>query len=60
VRQSGEFSLACSAISDMSVLAETDSLIKEVMSNQSSPEYGSLFKAAKKFLERTGGSLTVN
>ncbi|MBR2900962.1 MAG: ATP-dependent DNA helicase RecG [Clostridia bacterium] len=60
VRQSGEFSFACSAISDMTVLKETDALIKEIRENPNDPEYRTLFDSAKKFLERTGGGLTVN
>lgn len=60
VRQSGEFSFACSAISDMTVLKETDVLIREIRENPNNPEYKNLFDSAKKFLERTGGGLTVN
>ena len=59
-RQSGEFSFACASIADVSVLSETDGLVKKILSNRESPEYAAILNAAEKFLERTGGSLTVN
>ncbi len=59
-RQSGEFSFACAAISDVSLLSETDGLVKEILSDRSNKEYTLLFKEASRFLERTGGGLTVN
>ncbi len=59
-RQSGEFSFACSSISDISMLLETDGLIKKLINNSGSPEYAAIFEAADKFLERTGNGITVN
>ena len=60
VRQSGEFSFACSAITDVTMLPQTDSIVKAVLNDKDNPEYKPLFIAAEKFLERTGGGLTVN
>lgn len=59
-RQSGEFSFACAAISDMSMLGETDALVKRILEDSENPQYKAVFEAADKFLERTGGGLTVN
>lgn len=59
-RQSGEFSFACSAISDISMLSQTDGIVKRILENKEDAEYSAIFNAADKFLERTGGSLTVN
>ena len=59
-RQSGEFSLAFSAISDMSVLRETDGIVKELRAREGEKEYAPLFAAASRFLQKTGGSKTVN
>ncbi len=59
-RQSGEFSLACSAISDIRLLSETDGITKEIIENIDSPEYLPIVRQAEKFLKRNGGSKTVN
>ena len=59
-RQSGEFSFACSAIGDISMLAETDGIVKTILNDSDNPEYSAIFSEADKFLERTGGGLTVN
>ncbi len=60
VRQSGEFSFACASIGDITLLSETDGLVKAVLNNRDNPEYKPLISAAEQFLERTGGGLTVN
>ncbi len=60
VRQSGEFSFACASIGDISLLSETDLLVKKLLANRELPEYAAIFNAANEFLERTGGGLTVN
>ncbi len=60
VRQSGEFSFACSSITDVTLLPQTDSIVKAVLADKDNPQYKPLFAAAEKFLERTGGGLTVN
>ncbi len=59
-RQSGEFSFACAAIGDISLLTETDSLIKAILLNRENKEYASLFEAAATFLERNSDGKTVN
>ena len=59
-RQSGEFSLAFSAVSDMSVLRETEGIVKEIRAREAEKEYAPLFAAAARFLQKTGGSKTVN
>lgn len=59
-RQSGEFSFACASISDISLLGETDALVKKILEDKDNPQYKAVFDAADKFLERTGGGLTVN
>lgn len=59
-RQSGEFSLAFSAVSDMSVLRETEGIVKEIRARGTEKEYAPLFAAAARFLQKTGGSKTVN
>lgn len=59
-RQSGEFSFACSAISDVRLLADTDTLMKDIYANRDNPEYISVYKAADQFIERTSVDLTVN
>ena len=59
-RQSGEFSFACASISDISLLGETDALVKKILEDKDNPQYKTVFDAADKFLERTGGGLTVN
>ena len=59
-RQSGEFSFACTAIGDISLLAETESIVKEVLSDRENPEYSELFRAADVFLERNESGKTVN
>ncbi|MBR5746399.1 MAG: hypothetical protein IKX92_03975, partial [Clostridia bacterium] len=59
-RQSGEFSLAFSAVSDMKVLRETEGVVKELRAHSGEKEYAPLFEAAKRFLRKTGGAKTVN
>ncbi len=59
-RQSGEFSLACAAISDVRLLSETDDIVKTILSDRDNIKYSAIFGAAEKFLKRTGGSKTVN
>ncbi len=59
-RQSGEFSFACAAISDISMLSETDGIVKMILDDKDNPDYSLIFDEAAKFLERTGGALTVN
>ncbi|MBO4452759.1 MAG: ATP-dependent DNA helicase RecG, partial [Clostridia bacterium] len=59
-RQSGEFSAAFSAITDMSLIAETDATAEEIRAHRGDPEYAEIYKAAAEFLKRSGGSKTVN
>lgn len=59
-RQSGEFSLACTAISDFSMITETDDLVEEIKKDRQNPKYSAILRAADEFLERTGGGKTVN
>ena len=59
-RQSGEFSLAFSAVSDMTVLRETDGAVQELLSHRDDPDYRAVFGAAARFLQKTGGAKTVN
>ncbi len=59
-RQSGEFSFACAAISDVTLLSTADSLVKRILDNRSDPQYADIFDAADRFLERTGDGKTVN
>lgn len=59
-RQSGEFSFACASIGDISLLSETDGIVKEILNNRDNSEYAALFRAAKIFLERTESGKTVN
>lgn len=59
-RQSGEFSFACAAIGDVSLITETDGLVERIKNERESPEFAAIFDAAAKFLERTGGGKTVN
>ncbi|MBO5869175.1 MAG: ATP-dependent DNA helicase RecG [Clostridia bacterium] len=59
-RQSGEFSFACASIGDVSLLAETDSIVNDILANRESPEYVAIIKEADAFLERTGDGKTVN
>ena len=59
-RQSGEFSFACTSISDISMIADTDWLVEEIKKDRENPKYRALLKAADEFLERTGGGKTVN
>lgn len=59
-RQSGEFSFACASISDITLLSVTDEMVKNILQNRNSPEYADIFKAADRFLERTGDGKTVN
>jgi ATP-dependent DNA helicase RecG len=60
VRQSGEFSFACASIGDVTLISETDEIVKTVLNNRDDNNYKPLFEAASQFLERTGGGLTVN
>ena len=59
-RQSGEFSFACAAIGDISLLSETDGLVKEILSNYESVEYKNILNAADAFLEKNNDGRTVN
>ncbi len=59
-RQSGEFSFACASIGDISLLSETDGIVKTILANRTSPEYAAIIKEAEIFLERTGDGKTVN
>lgn len=59
-RQSGEFSFACTAISDISLITATDELVEEIKKERENPNYSAVFRAADEFLERTGGGKTVN
>ena len=59
-RQSGEFSFACAAISDIAMLAETDTAVKEILANPENPEYAMLFKQADAFLNKNEIGKTVN
>ncbi len=59
-RQSGEFSFACTSITDISMISDTDSLVEEIKKDRENPKYSAVFKAADEFLERTGGGKTVN
>ncbi|MBQ3230003.1 MAG: ATP-dependent DNA helicase RecG [Clostridia bacterium] len=59
-RQSGEFSFACATVSDVSLLTETEGIVKRLLSERDLPENAVIFAEAEKFLERTGGSRTVN
>lgn len=60
VRQSGEFSFACAAIGDISLINETDGLVKEILANREKSEYSKIFNEAEIFLERNGDGRTVN
>lgn len=59
-RQSGEFSFACAAIGDISLLSETDSLVKEILSNRENAEYANILNAADMFLKKNSDGRTVN
>jgi ATP-dependent DNA helicase RecG len=59
-RQSGEFSFACAAIGDVSLLSETDSLVKEILSNRENAEYANILNAAEIFLKKNSDGRTVN
>ena len=59
-RQSGEFSFACAAIGDVSLLLETDVLVKSILENRENGEYAQLFCEAERFLERNNDGKTVN
>ncbi len=59
-RQSGEFSFALSSVSDITTVSSTDGVVKMILEDRDNPEYALLFSEADKFLERTGGGLTVN
>ncbi|MBQ5837273.1 MAG: ATP-dependent DNA helicase RecG [Clostridia bacterium] len=59
-RQSGEFSFACAAIGDISLLSETDSLVKAILSDRENAEYSNILNAADVFLERNSDGRTVN
>ncbi len=59
-RQSGEFSFVCAAIGDISLLSETDSLVKEILSNRENAEYANILNAAEMFLKKNSDGRTVN
>ncbi len=59
-RQSGEFSLACAAITDVRLLSETDGILEQILADKTNPKYSAVYSAAEKFLKRTGGAKTVN
>ncbi len=59
-RQSGEFSTVFNSVGDITVLAETEGVVKKIKENRENPQYSAIFRAAEKFLERTGGGKTVN
>ena len=59
-RQSGEFSFACAAIGDISLLSETEACVKRVLEDRDNPEYAGLFAAADVFLQRNESGKTVN
>lgn len=59
-RQSGEFSFACAAIADISLLSETEDIVASVLADRENKEYTELFKAADIFLERNESGKTVN
>jgi ATP-dependent DNA helicase RecG len=59
-RQSGEFSFACAAIGDVSLLSETDGLVKEILSNRENAEYTNILRAAEVFLQKNSDGRTVN
>ena len=59
-RQSGEFSFACAAIGDVSLLSETDGLVKEILSNRENAEYTNILRAAEVFLQENSDGRTVN
>ena len=44
----------------MSVLRETEGIVKEIRAREAEKEYAPLFAAAARFLQKTGGSKTVN
>ena len=60
VRQSGEFSFACAAIGDVSLLSATDSIVRTALSDRENTKYALLFEAAEIFLERNSDGKTVN
>ncbi|MBR6563515.1 MAG: ATP-dependent DNA helicase RecG [Clostridia bacterium] len=59
-RQSGEFSLACTTLADISLIPETEKLVKGALSDRDNEKYKPLFDAAKIFLERNSDGKTVN
>ncbi len=59
-RQSGEFSFACAAIGDISLLAETDYLVKDILLNRENAEYANILNAAEMFLKKNSDGRTVN
>ncbi len=59
-RQSGEFSFACAAIGDISLLSETEAIVKSILEDRENPEYACLFEQADIFLERNESGKTVN
>jgi len=59
-RQSGEFSLACAGAGDIATIKETDGIVATIIENKETGEYSAVFKAAQRFLENNGSTLTVN
>ena len=59
-RQSGEFSFACAAIGDVSLLSETDGLVKDILANTENSEYTNILSAAALFLLKNSDGRTVN
>ncbi|MBR5779219.1 MAG: ATP-dependent DNA helicase RecG [Clostridia bacterium] len=59
-RQSGEFSFACAAIGDVSLLSETDYLVKDILLNREKKEYTNILSAAHMFLKKNSDGRTVN
>ncbi len=59
-RQSGEFSLACAGTGDIATIKETDGIVATIIENKETGEYSAVFKAARRFLENNGSTLTVN
>ncbi len=59
-RQSGDFSLAFSAVTDMTLISETDPVLAKLNAGRDLPENKAVFDAAAEFLKKAGGSRTVN
>lgn len=59
-RQSGEFSFACAGIGDVSLLSETEGVVKTILEDRENPEYAPVFAQADIFLQRNESGKTVN